>query len=904
MARRLFLIDGHSHIMRAHWSKAPDLTAPSGEPTKATFVFTAMVLDLARRNPDAYLAVAMDRPEGPTRRLAAFAEYKAGRDRMPEVLVPQIARIRSILDLAGIPVLTCAGEEADDVIATVVDRCEDLKVDVRILSRDKDLFQLLGPGIAIYDLQDDTIIDAERLKALKGFTPEQALEIQTLSGDPVDNVPGIPTVGPKKALDLIARYGTADAVVAHADELTPKLKDHVRAFAPSVPLTRTLVTLRRDCPLDFDLEACRIAGFSLARLAPVFAELRFAKLLPLLGAETASPAAPAAPAAARERETAAAYRFTTAITDDELRGLAASLRRAGAFAVDTETTSLRPRDARLAGISFAWEPSGGVYVPLLARDGRTASIDAVKEILGPVLADPSLATCGQNIKYDLQTLRGAGMELAGIAFDTMVASYLIDAERRSHGLDALAAELLNYECIPFTSIIGSGAAQIPITEADPARLAVYGAEDANVTFRLWRAMAPRIRAEGFAPLFDDVEMPLCRVLADMEWEGVKIDTRVLGAISVELGAELDALRRRILDCAGVDFNIDSPKQLGEVLFDRLGLPVVKRTKSARSTDAEVLAALAPSHPLPKLVLEYRELAKLKNTYVDVLPDLVSPRTGRLHPSYHQAVAATGRLSSSDPNIQNIPVRTPEGRRIRTAFVPERPGDVLIAADYSQIELRILAHYSGDPAMRAAFDAGEDIHRWVASAIWGLPLDQVPPDLRSRAKAVNFGIIYGQTAFGLARALGIPRSEAATFIAAYKEKFKGIAAFVERAVAEARGAGAVRTILGRRRPILFIDSRNRTMREQAERLAVNTIIQGSAADLIKVAMVRLHRRIREERLPARLIIQVHDELIFEAPQREAPGLCEVIAAEMRGAIPLSVPVGVDIASGANWSECKP
>ena len=901
MARTLLLIDGHSHIMRAHWSKAPDLTAPSGEPTKATFVFTAMLLDLARAHPDGYLAVAMDRPEGPTRRLALFPEYKAGRDRMPEPLVPQIARIRAILDLAGVPVLTCPGEEADDVIATVVERCRELGVAVRILSRDKDLYQLLGPGVELYDPQDGAVIDAERLRELKGFTPAQAVEIQILSGDPVDNVPGIPGVGPKKALDLIARYGAAGTVIEHAEELTPKLRDRVRAFASALDVTRALVTLRRDCPLAFDIEACRIAGFTLGRLDPVFRELRFAKLMPKLGGEAAPPSAPAA---ARGREAAADFRFTTAVSDGELRNLAAALARAREFAIDTETTSLKPRDACLAGISFAWEPSGAVYVPLLARDGRTASLEAVRRLLGPLLADPGIAKCGQNIKYDTQTLRGAGMELEGVAFDTMVASYLLDAERRSHSLEALAGDLLGYDCIPFAEIIGSGAAEIPITQADPAHLAVYGAEDANVTFRLWRAMEPRIRAEGLGPLFDEVEMPLCRVLADMEWEGVKIDAAALGAISVELGAALEGLRRRIFDKAGVEFNVDSPKQLGEVLFDRLGLPVVKRTKSARSTDADVLAALAPSHPLPKLVLEYRELAKLKNTYVDVLPALVSPATGRLHPSYHQAVAATGRLSSSDPNIQNIPVRTPEGRRIRRAFVPGRPGDVLIAADYSQIELRILAHYSGDPAMRAAFEAGEDIHRWVASAVWGLPLAEVPPELRSRAKAVNFGIIYGQTAFGLARALGIPRSEAAAFIAAYKEKFAGITAFVERAVAEARSAGAVRTILGRRRPITGIDSRNRVMREQAERLAVNTIIQGSAADLIKTAMVRLHRRIRAERLPARLIIQVHDELIFEAPERAAAELRETIAAEMRDAIPLSVPLAVDVASGPDWSACKP
>ncbi len=901
MAQTLYLIDGHSQIMRAHWSKTPDLKAPSGEPTKATFVFTSMLLDIIAADPDGYLAIAMDRPEGPVRRRTLYPEYKAGRERMPEVLVPQITRIRSIAELAGIPVLTCPDEEADDVIATVVERLKDTPVDVRILSRDKDLHQLLRPGVVLYDPQDDTAIDAAQLQVLKGFTPAQAVEIQTLSGDPVDNVPGIPAVGPKKALDLILRYGTAEAAIAHADELTPKLAEHARAFAAKLPLTRALVTLRRDCPIEFDLEACRVRGFALGKLAPTFSELKFSRLLSRIG--EAAPARAAAAAGGGPR-TAADFRLRTAVTRTEIEELAAALVRARAFAVDTETTSLRPRDARLVGMSFAWEPEGAVYVPLLARDGRTAPAELVKEILGPILADRTIVKCGQNIKYDTQTLRGAGMELAGVEFDTMVASYLLDAERRSHGLDALALELLDHVCIPFREIIGSGASEIPITEADPVRLATYGAEDANVTFRLWQAMAPRIEAEGLAALFRDVEIPLVRVLADMEWEGVKVDTKLLARISAELGDGLDTLRQKITAAAGVEFNVDSPKQLGEVLFDRLGLPVVKRTKSARSTDAEVLETLAPSHPLPRLVLDYRELAKLKNTYVDVLPELLSPTTGRIHPSYHQAVAATGRLSSSDPNIQNIPVRTAEGKRIRGAFVAERAEDVLISADYSQIELRVLAHYSADPVMRAAFEAGEDIHRWVASAIWGLPRDQIPAELRTRAKAVNFGIIYGQTAFGLARTLGIPRPEAAAFISAYKEKFKGIAVFVERAVAEAREHGEVRTILGRRRRIADIGSQNRMMREQAERLAVNTIIQGSAADLIKVAMVRLHRRIRDERLRARLLVQVHDELVFEARGDDLEGLSALIAAEMTAAIPLTVPLRVDIGSGKSWLACKP
>ena len=901
MNETFYLIDGHSQIMRAYWGRLPPLTAPGGEPTKATFLFAQLLLQLIRRKETAYLAVAMDPPGGAARRMALYPQYKAGRERMPEDLVPQIARIRALLAAAGVPVLTLDGEEADDVIATVAERVRGAPFTLRIVSGDKDLYQLLRPGVVLFDPKDERVVDAESLVASKGFRAEQFIEIQTLAGDSVDNVPGIPGVGLKTAARLIARYGSARNVMAHADELPPKLAAQVRAFAPMYDVTRELVALRRDCPIDFALDACRTAGFDLAALAPIFAELNFTSLMGAL------PAAGLAPAAAGPDHGADASSLRLDVITDagELGALADTLRQAGAFAVDTETTSLRPRDARLVGISLAWDASGGVYIPLASDRGPTVPIAAVKQCLGPLLEDPNLPKIGQNLKYDLQTLRGAGLALEGLAFDTMVASYLLEPERRSHGLDALARELLNYTTIPITDVIGRGAAQIAMTAADPPLLARYAAEDAAVTFRLWEAMRAKLDDRGLGTLFHDVEMPLVRVLADMEWDGIALDTALLARFSGELEGKLRELRVRILEAAGCDFNPDSPKQLAEVLFDRLGLPVVKRTRTARSTDAEVLQSLAAgqNHPLPGLVLRYRELAKLKNTYVDVLPAMVSPATGRLHPSYHQAVTATGRLSSSDPNIQNIPIRTEEGRRIRSAFVAGSEETLLISADYSQIELRFLAHFSGDPVMRAAFERGEDIHRWVAGQIWGLEPDDVPGELRTRAKAVNFGIIYGQTPFGLARTLGIPRSDAARFIARYKAKFQGVTRFMADAVDEAARTGLVRTILGRLRRIPDIASRHRAVREQAERLAINTRIQGSAADLIKVAMVRMHEALRTGAIPGRMLVQVHDELVFEVPRQAAKQAAEGIDRIMTSAMPLEVALKVDMAAGRSWLDGK-
>lgn len=912
MSETLCLVDGHSQINRAYWSPMQDLTAPDGEPVKATYLFTQMMIKLIQHRKPDYIAVALDPPGGPKRRKALYPEYKADRDMMPEDLVPQIKRIRQLLDTAGIPTLLCDGEEADDIIATVVERLKDRPIHISIISRDKDLYQLLTERVSLCDPQKDVVIDPGWLAANKGFTPAESAAIQTLAGDNVDNIPGVPGVGIKKATALIKKYGSAEAVLENADALTPKLRENIIAFRSELAVTKQLVTLKRDCPVSMDLEAWRTDRLNLQGLAPAFKALNFTRLIPMVSPPGASKAAaPTQPdldtllaeTAEEKLDSADAYAFQTVLTPEALNGLAASLRQAGRFAVDTETTSLNIHEADLVGISFAWNGGEGCYVPMRSNRGPTVSHDLVQDVLGPILADPALAKIGQNIKYDMQILRRAGLPLQGVHFDTMVASYLLDALRQSHGMDALARDFLRYRTIPLSDIMGKGKDAIAMTDADPERLAVYAGEDALVTWRLWEKMAPALVEAGLNSLFEEIEMPLVSVLAEMEWQGVKLDTQLLASISEEFGRKLSDLESRIWESAGREFKISSPKQLAAILFDELGLPVIKKTKTSRSTNAEVLRTLdaGHDHPLPGLVLQYRELAKLKNTYIDVLPGMVSAATGCLHPHYHQAVTATGRLSSSDPNIQNIPIRTEEGRRIRQAFVPRESRTILMAADYSQIELRLLAHLSRDPGLCEAFQADEDIHNWVASKIWGLPPTEIPAQLRSQAKAVNFGIIYGQTAFGLSQALGIPRGEAARFIQEYKAKFVKINDFVADTIEATRRTGAVKTMLGRQRRIPDILSRNRMKKQQAERFAVNTLIQGSAADLIKAAMVQIHRMIQAETLPARLIIQVHDELVFEVPEDRAAQCETMVRDAMENAMPLSVPLKVDVATGKSWPK---
>ncbi len=950
MPRTLYLIDGHAQIYRAYYAPFGNLSSPTGEPTRATHVFCQMLLNLVRdRKPD-YLAMVMDVADETTFRRQIYPEYKAHRQPPPEDMPVQIDRIVSILQAIRVPILRLAGFEADDILATLARRHAADELHVVLVSRDKDLEQLLTPQVSLYDPGQDQFITPERLVELKGWGPEQAIEAQTLIGDTVDNVPGVAGIGPKTAARLIQQYGSARGVLENADKLSPKQRENVLAFAPKMETTRRLVTLRDDVPIELSLASASVGGFSWQAARPIFEQLGFRRLpeqLPAGGlsvpdvaaapqpAASQAPQPPLAPApvhpalaetaaphaAARQvgdidfgaplSEAAQALRlpdpgaFELIDTPEALETVARALAAQPAFCVDTETTSVNPIDADLVGVALSWEVGRGYYIPVQSVFGRALPITAVRARLAAILADERVTKVGHHLKYDMIVLRNAGLPIAGPLFDTMVAAFVLDPLRGSFKLDTIVQQLLGHTMIPITDLIGKGRDQLRMDQVPVAQVAEYAAEDADYTWRLYRLFEPRLRSGEFARLFHETEMPLSSVLAAMEFEGISIDVACLQAMSARLARRAEELQAQVHAAAGVRFNLDSPKQLSDVLFEKLGFRVVKRTKTARSTDAETLETLAKEtgHRLFAPLLEFREIQKLRGTYVDALPAARARRTGRIHTSFHQTGAITGRLSSSEPNLQNIPIRSELGREIRRAFIPRSPIERLIVADYSQVELRVLAHFCQDEALRRAFADDLDIHAFVAAEINGVALADVTREMRSRAKAVNFGLIYGQTAFGLAQATGMGRSEASDFIERYFARYPRIKQFIQKCVESARRDGYVSTILGRRRPIADIDSRNPSARAQAERLAVNTVIQGSAADLIKTAMVTLHRRIVGEQLPLRLLLQVHDELVCESPAEHAESMSAVVAESMCSALPLSVPLKVDIATGPNWLEAK-
>lgn len=898
--RTFYLIDGHAQLFRAYYAPFRPLSSPSGESVKAVYVFTQLLLStLAKERPD-YIAVAFDVSDETTERKAAYPAYKEQREAAPDDLHTQFARAVQVIEAMRIPIFRMEGFEADDLIATIAERLKGSDVELRIASKDKDLHQVLTHQVKLWDPSDGSLLDPNTLWETRGYRPEQAVEIQTLTGDPTDNVPGVQGVGPKTAAKLIERYGTADAVIENADEQTPKLRERLLAARELLPITRELVTLRRDLPLEFDLEACRTPTVTSDDMREIFTELGFRGFLDSLPDDDA-----ATGPSAGQAERLGAYHLVD--SEAALAELIRSLAAQDIIAVDTETTDLRPVEAELVGLSFSWRSGEGWYVPVRSHVAPSLDPQRTLDALRPVLEDERIRKVGQNLKYDITVLAGAGVELAGPLFDTMVAAALLNPERRGVGMDDLARDLLGITTTPISELIGKGKQQRSMLDVPMAQLAEYAAEDADVTYRLFEYLEPELAAAGQAlvQLFERVEMPLVRVLAAMEQAGVALDVSLLHAYREQLVAGIQRLRAQIGEVAGEPFNVDSPKQLSEVLFGRLGLPVVKRTKTGFSTDAEVLETLASEtqHPLPGLVLEYRELSKLLGTYVDPLPSFVSKRTGRLHASFNQTGAATGRLSSSDPNIQNIPIRSEAGREIRRAFTARDDDHLLLAADYSQIELRFLAHFSEDEELLRAFREGLDIHAYVASQIYGVAIDEVDARQRRVAKTVNFGIVYGQTAYGLARTLRIPPDEAQAFIAAYKERYTGLDRFLRQCVIEAKAQGYVATILGRRRPIPQVHSRNFNERALGERLAINTVIQGSAADLIKLAMVNLHARLAAEAPAARLLIQVHDELVLETPKRAAEQVRDLTVEEMAGAMTLRVPLKVDAALGPNWLEGK-
>lgn len=899
-------------MFRAYYAPFRELTTPDGRNVKAAYVFTQLLLSLLQKEPE-FFAVAFDVSDETTFRKDAYDAYKANREASPEDLGTQFAMVREVLGAMGVQIFERQGFEADDLIATIAKQLPD-DVQLRIVSKDKDLHQILTERVGLYDPKDGALLLGTDLLEAKGYTPEQAVEVQTLVGDPTDNIPGVPGIGVKTAAKLIAQYGTADAVLAHADEQTPKRRENLLASAETLPVTRQLVTLRDDVPLDLDLSACRTPHPTREAMRPIFDELGFRTFLDSLPggpqaqplfADPSSGAGDDAPAPASHRDDAD-YRLVT--DRAALDALTAELDGVAAVAIDTETTSLRAADAELIGVCLAVRPEQAWYVPVRANDAEVLDAGTVLAALAPVLEDASVVKVGQNLKYDLQILWNAGARVEGPLFDTMIAAALLRPERRGNGLDALAKDLLGLELIPTTQLIGKGKKQKSMLDVPLPELAEYAAEDADATWRLYELLQGELAAapDDLRRLIEDLEFPLVAVLARMEARGVAVDLDLLAETAEKLSARIDALKVEIQDAAGREFNVDSPAQLGTVLFDDLGMRVVKRTKTGRSTDASVLETLASEteHPLPALVLEYRELTKLLGTYLAPLPSFVSPRDSRLHASFHQVGAATGRLSSSDPNIQNIPVRTETGRLIRRAFVAGGPDRLLLTADYSQVELRMLAHLSKDAEMTRAFEAGLDIHAFVASQVYGVDIGDVTSEQRRVAKTVNFGIVYGQTAFGLAKTLRIPQGDAAAFIEAYKQRYVGIDRFLAQCIAQAEEHGWVATLLGRRRPVTEVRSRNRNLRALGERLAINTVVQGSAADLIKLAMRGLDARLREDGAPdAQMIIQVHDELVFDVAASDADAALDLVRTEMTGAMSLDVPLVVDAAVGPNWVESK-
>jgi DNA polymerase-1 len=941
--KSFYIIDGHAHIYRAYFAPFRDLVGPTGEPTKATFVFTQRLLNLIdQRKPD-YLAMVIDAGDETVFRKEIFPEYKANRKSRPDDFLPQEQRILSLVKDVGIPIFVKPGFEADDLIATMAARLCDKGYEVFMVSSDKDLRQVVNDCTKMYDAYTNEVIDAARLEEKFGFNPREALEIQTLMGDNIDNIPGIPGVGDKTALKLIKQYGSADNVLAHVGELKGKMKENFEKYADRIPVARQLVTLKTDVDFTFDPEVCRFQGLNVEALRKHLAECGFHSLLKkyetaesvksFSGSPKAIATPSAKPGAFSENlfgemdettapsngeegeplppgiETSADLHYTLINTDETFDAFLQDLKKQPRFAFDTETDSLSPISANLVGISISWESGVGYYIPVRCPQGSMAiSCDRALAGLKPILEDPAIKKVGHNIKFDLLVMRSAGIDLHGVEMDSMVATFLVDASRMQYGIDALALQYLNFKKVATVELLGKkGKSQLTMDRVPLETITRYAAEDADIALRLADHMKVRLDAvPALRKLNDEVETPLIDVLAEMEFNGVAIDPQILKEQSEVLGARAVALHRRILEEAGVgDFNPDSTKQLADVLFNKLGLKVIKRGKTGPSTDVEVLEKLADMHVVPKLILEYRSLVKLKNTYLDNLTSYLDSKTNRIHGSFNQTGAATGRLSMSDPNLQNIPIRTDEGRRIRLAFVPSNPQrNVLLAADYSQIELRLLAHFTQEPALLRAFEADEDVHKTVASEVFHVPIEAVTKEQRNQAKTINFGIIYGVSAYGLARRIeGLDQKGAQELINAYNKRFPSIKQFLEQCVMQAQSFGFVETILGRRRPLPDITSGVIALRNAAERMAINSVVQGSAADLIKVAMVNVYRRMKKENSPSKLLLQVHDELVFETPAELAESEAQWIREEMTNAMTLKAPLKVEINWGKNWQEGK-
>lgn len=884
----LYLVDGNAFLYRAYYAIRA-LSNSKGEPTNAIYGFVTMIKKMIIDHHPSHFAVCFDRPE-PTFRHDKFEDYKAHRKPMPEDLVPQIEPIKEFCRLSRIAVFEMPGFEADDLIGTLACRAKEKGMDVFIVTSDKDAMQLIDDKIkVIHPHKEDFILDREGVKSrFEGLGPEKVVDIMALMGDSSDNIPGVPGIGEKTAVKLIRQFGSVENLVQRAGQISSKsqqtlIKDNLK----SLEMSKMLATIEVNVPVKIDWDGIKMQEPDAAGLLEFYKRYEFRGMMKDL--------TPAGESGNEKRD------YVCIQTEKELEELAAKLKKAGAFSVDTETTSEDPMRAHLVGLSFAAEPMCSFYVPVSSSRhcGKGLGLEKVLKILKPLLEDPNFKKYGQNIKYDSIVLKRAGVELRGIVFDTMIASYLSNPIKLNHNLDDISLEFLGVKKIATSELIGSGKNQISMAEVELERISDYACEDADCVFRLMPILHERLRSDGLLDLFEKVEMPLSEVLGKMEMNGVCLDTKLLKEFSEEAEEGLKKLTRGIYNEAGEEFNINSTKQLGEILFNKLKLPVIKKTKTGFSTDVSVLEKLAQTHTLPKMLLEYREQSKLKSTYLDALPEIINPETGLVHTSYHQTVTATGRLSSSDPNLQNIPIKTEAGRKIRKAFVPRAKGRKLLSADYSQIELRILAHLTGDKNLTEAFREDRDVHKFTATLLYGVNEKDVTREMRHMAKTINFSVIYGKTAFGLSQELGISVHEADSFIKNYFERYKAVKEYLESQKEKARKDGFLTTILGRRSYFPDINSKNVMVRQFAERAAINAPIQGSAADLIKLAMIAVQNRLEKEKRESLMIMQVHDELVFDVLPQELEAVTQLVRSEMESAYKLKVPLQVDVFIGESW-----
>ncbi len=899
----VYLIDGTAQVFRAFYA-VQSLSTSQGFPTNAIFGFIRMLTKLIQDESPKYLGVSFDL-SGPTFRHEMFEDYKAHRPDTPEELIQQVPKIKEFLKAMNIPIYEKQGYEADDVLATLAKKAEDQGMKAVIVSSDKDLLQLVSDNISTLSerMGHKVFYTPDKVKEKYGVEPSQMQDFLGLVGDSSDNIPGIKGIGPKTASKLLQQFSTLEELLEHPEAVNSKkqqasLKEHKELALQS----KALATIVLDVPVNFNLEELRHSSPDYQALKEYFHDLEFYAFI-----REMIPAEKLGYDPLEEVEAAQATpekQYETILTEGQLQQLAEELRQSGGFAVDTETTSQYPMRAELVGISVSIQPHQGAYIPVGHRyigAPRQLAIETVIETLKPILEDPALPKYGQNIKYDMIIFSHYGIHLQGVAFDSMIASYVLNPSKRSHKMDTLSEEFLNYRTITYVEVVGKGVKQTTIDMIPVERVTEYAVEDSDVTLQLTNLLKPQLEEHQLQQLYQDIELPLIDVLVTMEQHGVKVDTEMLQELSAGFAKTMKGIQQEVFELAGQEFNINSPKQLGTILFEKLQLPFAKKTKTGYSTNVDVLTDLARAgYELPEKILAYRQLSKLKSTYSDALPKQIYTKTGRIHTSYNQTVTATGRLSSSDPNLQNIPIKTEEGRRIRQAFVPDE-GYVLLSADYSQIELRVMAHVTEDEELLKAYREDQDIHTKTATQIFGLPASEITPAMRREAKTVNFSVIYGIGAFSLSKDLNIPHNEAQRYIDEYFALYKGVKHFIEETVTETQKTGYVKTLLNRIRYIPEIRSKNHNIRQFGERTAVNTPIQGTAADMIKLAMIAIHTRLHNEYPDVKMIMQVHDELVFEVPESQREEVRELVVKEMESVLDMKVPIKVEAHYGKNWDE---